>query len=97
MKNLLGSLAVAAACALAPAAQALDLAAAYDLALDSDPQFRAAQAAYRAALEAEPQARAGLLPRADLSGDTSYNWTEQGEGGPLSQTPTSTATATPSP
>ena len=78
MKHTLATLALLAATCALPAAQAIDLADAYALGLDSDPQFQAAQAAYRAALEAEPQARAGLLPRADLSGNVRYNAPDQG-------------------
>lgn len=58
------------ASAAAPAADLLDV---YRMALESDPQFAAAQAGNRAAQESRPQARAGLLPNLSLDGDTFYN------------------------
>lgn len=50
-----------------------DLLSVYTLALQSDPQFKAAEATYDAALEAIPQAWAGLLPDIGLGGDVSRN------------------------
>lgn len=52
--------------------QAASLAEIYRLALDNDPQLKAAQATYQADAEALPQARAGLLPTLSLSANSSY-------------------------
>jgi len=46
---------------------ATDLMDIYQLGLERDAQFAAAQSQYQAALEAKPQARAPLLPQADAS------------------------------
>ncbi len=45
-----------------------DLLSAYELALQSDPEYQAAIAAHQAALEVAPQSRAALLPSIGLSG-----------------------------
>jgi outer membrane protein len=49
-------------------AAADDLLSAYELALQSDPEYQAAIAAHQAALEVAPQSRAALLPSIGLSG-----------------------------
>ena len=45
----------------------------YQLAEQSDPQYREAEAVYRARLEARPQALAQLLPDVSLSANTTWN------------------------
>ena len=50
-----------------------DLLSVYQLALQSDPQLRAAMAAHEAALEVIPQSRALLLPDVSLLADVSRN------------------------
>lgn len=45
----------------------------YRLALESDPQLRAAQAAHMAALEAKPSSRASLLPNISLDANVRQN------------------------
>jgi len=46
---------------------AMDLAQAWQLALNNDPTYQAARAQYRAMMQKIPQARAGLLPQVDGS------------------------------
>lgn len=46
---------------------------AYDLALENDPKYKAAQAEYRTNLESVPQARAGYLPTASFDFQRSRN------------------------
>ncbi len=59
-----------AAALLSAGAAAQDLRQVYDLALEADPVFRAAEAERLAALEARPQALAGLLPSLTLTGQS---------------------------
>jgi outer membrane protein len=61
--------AVAASLVTQPVA-ALDLIAAYELAVKNDPVYEASLRAYAAAWERVPQARAGLLPELHLTGET---------------------------
>jgi outer membrane protein len=58
---------------LAAPARAADLIEVYKLALESDPQFAAAESANKAAQEFRPQARAGLLPSLQLDAQTRYS------------------------
>ena len=60
-----------AATAATASAQRLDLAGAYGLAAENDPEFQAAQAARDAALESVAIARAGLRPSVALGGSAS--------------------------
>lgn len=60
--------------ALPGLAQANDLMRVYDLAVQNDATYRAAQFARDAAIEAKPQARAALLPQ--VSGGFSYGYVE---------------------
>ncbi len=62
---------IATAMLLAMPVAAQDLRQVYDLALEADPVFRAAEARRRAALESRPEALAGLLPSLTLSGQRS--------------------------
>jgi len=55
-----------AAVVMTSAASAQSLFAAYDLARDNDPRFRAAQAEFKASQTLPDQARAGFLPTARL-------------------------------
>jgi outer membrane protein len=67
-------LSVAAAAALAPQhALATDLVEAYQMARESDPEFRRVAAANRAVREQKPQAIAGLLPDVRATGNSYYN------------------------
>jgi len=59
--------------AAGPGARADDLLSVYELAVQSDPQYRAAIAGHSAALEVVPQSLAALLPDLSLSGDISRN------------------------
>lgn len=61
-------------------AQAGALADLYQLALDNDPQLKAAQASYLAGQEAVPQGRAGLLPQINAGGSLT-----QSDSGSLNQ------------
>lgn len=70
--RLLGLLLLGSLC-LYPAAQAADLLAIYDLAVNSDPSLREAEQTLYAARESRPQAMALLLPNFSLSGNISYN------------------------
>lgn len=56
--------------------QADDLLSIYKLAIQSDPQFRAAQAESMAVMEAKPQAKALFLPNLSLSANVTDNRTE---------------------
>ena len=67
----LAAAALFAASATAAFAQRLDLAGAYRLAAENDPEFQAAQAARDAALESVAIARAGLRPNLSLAGSAS--------------------------
>ena len=59
--------------ALVPAhAHADDLRTIYELAIENDPQIGAAEANYMALREGVTQARAGILPFAQLSGNTTH-------------------------
>ncbi len=58
--------------ALPAVVQASDIVEVFDLALQNDPQYAAAQADNRATWEVKPQAIAQLLPRADLSAETRW-------------------------
>jgi outer membrane protein len=68
---------IAAATALALGASftahGADLLEVYKQAQTGDAQFASARAAWSATREKLPQARAGLLPRVDLTGNTTYN------------------------
>jgi outer membrane protein len=55
------------------AARGADLLEVYKQAQAGDVQFASARAAWAAAVEKLPQGRAGLLPRVDLSGNTTFN------------------------
>lgn len=48
-------------------ASAMDLAQAWQMALNKDPSYQSARAQYRALVQKLPQARAGLLPQVDAS------------------------------
>lgn len=88
---------VLVACVLAgAAADATDLIAAYQRALQNDPQLREAEANRLAAIEAKPQAQSALLPQLSASGaatrerDTGSTTTTvplvtPGSGGPVQQ------------
>ncbi|MCH8503891.1 MAG: TolC family outer membrane protein [Ectothiorhodospiraceae bacterium] len=93
IKRKAGSLRLLAVCALAlamaaPAAAQTslsqlgprDLAEIYRLAVDRDPQLRAAQDRRRAADELQPQARALFMPEINLEAQAGRNW-ERIEGG----------------
>lgn len=54
-------------------AQAEDLWSVYQMALERDAKFQAAEAAYFAALEAKPQARSALLPQVGAQASYSYS------------------------
>lgn len=64
--------ALAIAALLAAPALAVDLSGVYELAIDNDPQLRAAEFRRSAAAEAGPQARATLLPRLDGNASQTY-------------------------
>ncbi|MBS97644.1 MAG: transporter [Oceanospirillaceae bacterium] len=67
--------------ALSPAiACAGPLASLYQLAMDNDPQLKAAQATYAADGEALAQARGQLLPQVSASANTTYNDTASYQG-----------------
>ena len=53
----------------------------YQLAVENDPQFRAAYSTYQAELTAKPQARSLLLPSASFSADVSENSSESNLSG----------------
>jgi outer membrane protein len=77
MKKLILALPVVFA-ALSPQwVHADDLQQVYALALEADPQLRAAEAARLAALEAKPQARAQLLPSIDAAASAARNRQDQ--------------------
>ncbi|MDP2793590.1 MAG: TolC family outer membrane protein [Sulfurisoma sp.] len=76
MKPTLFAACIAGLVSAAPA-HALDLLAAYRLALTGDANYQVARAATKAAREAIPQARAGLLPQISLSASRSRNDTDQ--------------------
>lgn len=68
------SLILAVALALSTgAAQAESLLDVYRLALDSDPQVKAAEAAWQAVQETRPQSRAALFPKITLNGNVARN------------------------
>lgn len=75
MKKRLIPLLIAGAMA-SSTAQAGALADLYQLALDNDPQLKAAEASYLAGQEAVPQGRAGLLPQINAGG--SYTQSDSG-------------------
>lgn len=58
---------------LAGTGHATDLVEAYNLALESDPEFRRVAAANRAVLEQKPQAIAQLLPAVQATGNSYFN------------------------
>lgn len=58
------------------AAHAENLQDVYKLALQSDPQLRAAEQAHLAALQAKPLSRAGLLPQLNFTAQTQWNETD---------------------
>lgn len=71
-KNLFHVLLACCLVATAPRpAGADDLLSVYQLAVQADPQYKAAAAAHAAALEVLPQSRAALLPGISLTGDVS--------------------------
>ena len=72
-------------------ASALDLAQAWQLALERDANYLAAGAQYRAAAQKEPQARAGLLP--NVSGGLSGAYVDNRATGNLSAVNTGTKSA----
>ena len=76
MRNPIRLLSLAATLCLPLTAQSGGLIDAYRLALESDPQLRAAEAARGALGEASPQSLALLLPSLNLSANTSDNATE---------------------
>lgn len=76
MKPILFAACMAGLVSAAPA-HALDLLAAYRLALTGDANYQMARAAADAAREAIPQARAGLLPQVSISASRSRNDTDQ--------------------
>ena len=59
--------------AAVPAAGATDLVDVYNMAAESDPEFRRVAASKRAILEQRPQALAQLLPDINLSANTISN------------------------
>ena len=61
--------ALLALAAWAPGVWALDLLQAYELAVESDPQLKAALASLEATRESRPQAKALLLPNVSVGGD----------------------------
>ena len=68
----LAAAALLAASATTASAQRLDLAGAYRLAAENDPEFRAAQAARDSALESVAIAHGGLRPNVSLGGSASF-------------------------
>jgi outer membrane protein len=64
-------------------ANALDLAQAWQLALNNDPTYQAARASYRASMQKLPQAMAGLLP--GVNGSLTGAYIESRATGPLNQ------------
>lgn len=62
---------------------AMDLAQAWQLALNNDPTYQSARSQYRASLQKMPQARAGLLPQVDASLTGAY--LDSRATGPLDQ------------
>ena len=71
MKRLSAHIACVFCLVLSAPSEAETLTEIYELALQNDPQLRAASAAYRAQRENKAIARAGLLPQASLSGEYS--------------------------
>ena len=82
----LGTAALLAAAPTTASAQRLDLAGAYRLAAENDPEFRAAAATRDAALESVAIARSGLRPNASFSGSASLEADDVNEPNPGSDT-----------
>ena len=82
----LGTAALLAAAPTTASAQRLDLAGAYRLAAENDPDFRAAAATRDAALESVAIARSGLRPNASFSGSASLEGDDVNEPNPGSDT-----------
>lgn len=82
---------VAVICCTSVPASAMDLAQAWQLALNHDATYAAARSQYRASMQKLPQARAGLLPQVD--GTLTGAYLDSRATGPLNQVYNSTRSA----
>jgi outer membrane protein len=83
IRRWVSSITAALALSLSWPVLAMDLAQAWQLALNNDPTYQAARSAYRAAMQRLPQARAGLLPSVD--GSLTGAYLDSRATGPLNQ------------
>lgn len=83
IQRWLVQLSLLAAAGVSLNASALDLAQAWQLALNNDPTYQAARASYRAAMQKMPQAMAGLLP--GVNGSLTGAYLDSRATGPLNQ------------